>query len=451
MTRQLTAAGIAKIRPGKVRREFRDATSGLSLVIQPSGHKSWVMRFRRPDGRPCKLTLGSVDLQAKELTEAPEIGMPLSLASARWLAAEVNRQRAMGRDVIADMAVTKQRRRIDVETKAYTYPAAVRQFIDEYARKKNRGWRETARVLGVDYRKDDGEPTEIKSSLASRWRDRPVGEINSDDVYTAVDEARRHSIAGLNKRNEGISDARGRSVARALGKLFGWLHQHRKLTANPCLGMYVPPPSAKRERRLSEDEIRVFWKCSGELGYPFCGLFRLLLLTGCRRDEVAGLDRQELDGKRWIIPGERTKNKRGFLVPLSPEARELISNASEFAGNSGHLFTTNDRTPVSGFSKVKKRLDALMKKESGEAFRPWRLHDLRRTAASGMASIKIAPHIVESCLNHISGFRSGVAGVYNLYEYEDEKREALAAWATHLDQLVSGDAPANVVSIRGKR
>ena len=92
-----------------------------------------------------------------------------------------------------------------------------------------------------------------------------------------------------------------------------------------------------------------------------------------------------------------------------------------------------------------------MKKELGEAFRPWRLHDLRRTAASGMASIKIAPHIVESCLNHISGFRSGVAGVYNLYEYEDEKREALAAWATHLDQLVSGDAPANVVSIRGKR
>jgi hypothetical protein len=132
MTKQLTAASVAKLKPGKSRREIRDTTSGLSLLITPTGHKSWIMRFRRPDGRPAKLTLGPVDLEAKELVEAPEIGMPLSLASARWLAAEVSRKRAMGRDVIADVAAKRHRRSIDLDAKAFTFPIAVRQFVTEY-------------------------------------------------------------------------------------------------------------------------------------------------------------------------------------------------------------------------------------------------------------------------------------------------------------------------------
>ena len=260
MTKQLTAIGVSKIKAGAERKEVREGNSGLVLIIHPSGRKTWAMRFRRPDGRQAKLTLGPVDLEATELTEAPEIGMPLSLASARWLAAEVNRQRAMGRDVIADIAATKKRRRIDVETKAYTFPAAVRQFIEEHA-KKNRGWRDQARVLGIDY-SNDGELTEIKGSLAARWSDRAVSAIDGSDIFAAVDKSRRHGIPGLKKYNKGLSDARGRSVARALSKLFAWLLQNRKIAVNPCLGMFVPPTPPKRDRTLTNDEIKLVWKHS---------------------------------------------------------------------------------------------------------------------------------------------------------------------------------------------
>jgi integrase len=446
MIKQLTATGVAKMKSGKERLEIRDATSGLLLVVQPSGQKSWAMRFRRPDGRTAKLTLGPVDLDATELTEAPEIGMPLSLASARLLAAQVNRQRAMGRDVIADLTATKQRRRIDKETKAYTYPAAVRQFIDEHS-KKNRGWKEQAKVLGLDYSDAVIEPQLVRGSLVDRWRDRTVGDIDGHDIFAVIDESRRHGIPGLKKYNNGLSDARGRSVARALSKMFGWLLQQRKISTNPCLGMFVPPPSPKRDRKLTDDEVRLFWKHAASLGYPFAPLLKLLLLSGCRRDEAAGIQKLELSEASWIVPAARVKNKRDFLVPLSPKAADLLAEASRFAGDSEFIFTTTGKSAVSGFSKIKGRLDRLMREEAGSNFRPWRLHDLRRTVASGMASIKIEPHIIEAVLNHVSGFRSGIAGTYNVYEYEPEKRAALERWANHVNGLIEG-RPANVTPIR---
>lgn len=462
MTRQLTALGIDKLRSGKVRREIRDAASGLSVLVTPAGAKSFVMRFRRLDGRPAKLTLGAFDPKAPELEGDPKIGMRLSLASARLLAAEVGRQRAMGKDVFAELAKGRQQRRIDLETKSFVFPLAVRQFVAEYLRnpqKKrgaNRGWRDVARVLGLAHDREKDELTIIKGSLCDRWRDRPAGEISDHDVFAAIEEARRKGIPGLERRNRGLSDARGRHLGRALGKLFGWLLGKRMIAGDPCSGVSVPEPPEKRKRVLTSDEIRALWRATGELGYPFGPLLRGLLLTGCRRDEFAGLNYAELseDGERWVIPGERTKNKFDLLVPLVPQVRDLIADASRFAknsGNAGLVFTTTGRSAVSGFSKIKKRLDVLMRKELGDAFRAWRLHDIRRTVSTGMASIKVAPHVIEACLNHVSGFKSGVAGTYNVFQYEDEKRAALAAWASHLDQLVSGDGPANVVSIRGKR
>src|SRR5262249_26012474 len=160
------AAAVAKLKPEpkSKRREISDAgCPGLHLVIQPSGVKSWAMRFRRPDGRSAKLTLGAVDITGKEAKEAPKIGDPLTLAAARVLATDVRRQLKRGVDPAAAWVVEKQRRRVvAIEKASNTFAAAARQFLDEHkvrrSGQKPRGWRETARLLGLDY-PADGEPT----------------------------------------------------------------------------------------------------------------------------------------------------------------------------------------------------------------------------------------------------------------------------------------------------
>jgi len=197
MTRQLTAAAVLRLKPGKERLEIREAGTGLILVIHASGKKSWAMRFRRPNGRNGKLTLGKVDVDSPELTEDPVIGTKLSLASARLLAVQVNRQRAMGRDVIADLVAAKKKQQIDKATKAYTYPAAVRQFVEEHSRaRKNRGWRDQAKFLGLRFDDVAAQPEIISGSLADRWKDLPIGDIGGHDIFAAIDEARRHGIPG---------------------------------------------------------------------------------------------------------------------------------------------------------------------------------------------------------------------------------------------------------------
>jgi integrase len=172
------------------------------------------------------------------------------------------------------------------------------------------------------------------------------------------------------------------------------------------------------------------------------------MLTGQRRDEVAGLRRSELkeNGSLWIIPAARTKNGTEHDVPLCTEAQLIIRNLPQM-GEEGYLFTTTGKTPISGYSNAKERLDAVMlelaKRDAelrGEApdqvqIHPWRLHDLRRTVASGMARLGQPVHVIEAILNHRSGSISGVAAIYNRYNYLNEKRQALEAWSSFAEGL----------------
>jgi hypothetical protein len=160
-----------------------------------SGHKAWQMRFRRPDGRPGKITLGPFERSGRELTGDPQIGQPLTLQAARQLAATVHRDRALGHDVVADHRARRHRQRTEIEERAAnTFGAAVRAYIAEYARPKTRNWLETARLLGLRY--VDGEPEEAKGGLAQRWADRPVAGIDAHDIWSVIDEARRVAIPG---------------------------------------------------------------------------------------------------------------------------------------------------------------------------------------------------------------------------------------------------------------
>jgi integrase len=226
----------------------------------------------------------------------------------------------------------------------------------------------------------------------------------------------------------------------ALSSMFGWLIAKRRLRQNPCLGVARPETPKARDRVLADDEIVKFWKATDKLSRPFGQLLKLLLLTGSRLREVAGMRRSELtdDGATWTIPGGRTKNHLAHVVPLPKIATDILATVDT---EGDIIFTTNGETVVSGWSKTKKKLDEAM------AIPPWRLHDLRRTAATGMAEIGIAPHIVEACLNHTSGAKAGVAGVYNRAAYAAEKKVALERWTVHLEGLIS-KRPANLIPKR---
>jgi len=447
LSKPLTAAAVLKAKPSKGRQEIPDkGCAGLYLIVQPSGAKSWALRFRRPDGRTAKLVLGTVFAKAggvKEPDTEPKIGGHLTLAATHRLVTALRHEIAQGRDPAAAHIKEKQRRRITAsEAAANTFASAARAFIEQHARKKVRRWRELARLLGL-------EPetlAAIPKGLAERWADRPVAEIDGHDIHAVVDEARRFGIPGLERRTDGPSEPRARKLFGVLSKLFAWLIRDRRVAVNPCASVARPEIPKARDRVLTTAEIKRFWKAADSIGDPSAGLLKLLLITGCRLNEVAGMKWTEIneDGTAWTIPGERTKNHRPHVVPCTALARVLLAAAKRIEGCS-FVFSTTGSSPVSGWTKIKARLDEAMKPGT-----PWVLHDLRRTAATGMAEIGIAPHIVEAVLNHVSGARAGVAGTYNRAAYLPEKTAALERWAAHIEGLISGQA-ATVTPLRARQ
>jgi integrase len=428
LAKRLTAAAVAKLKAGSKRRSIPDG-GGLYLLIQPSGHKSWAMFFRGgPKGEMRKFTLGPY---SENSSAKPFVGAPLTLADARKLAADINHRRAGGEDVVASRLRERAAREAAA---ANTFAVAARDFITEHSIPKVRGWREQARLLGLRP-SDDGGLEEIKRGLCDRWRDRAIGSIDADDIHAVVEETRRRGAPGLERRSEGTTESRARSMYRTLSKLFNWLVAQRRVKVNPCAGVHRPETPRARERVLSDDEIRKFWSATEKLGPPFGVVLRLLLITGQRLNEIAALRWDELVGPNFEeihLGPARTKNHKPHVLPLPKMARAIIAAVKPFP-DSAFLFTTVATRPVSGWSKVKKRLDVLM----GDDVPPWRLHDLRRTAVTGMARCGVDLPAIERSVNHISGSFSGVTGVYQRHRYADEVRDALERWAGLIARIVS--------------
>jgi integrase len=223
-----------------------------------------------------------------------------------------------------------------------------------------------------------------------------------------------------------------------LSTMFTWLQQQRRVEKNPCTGVHRPGEIQPRDRVLSDAEITKFWKATGTVRPPFGQALKLLLLTGCRRNEVAGMRREELsaDLAMWTIPGTRTKNRKPHIVPLPPLAREIIAGVH---GDGDLVFGSG-----APWSRIKKQLDTMMKTPA------WVIHDLRRSFVTGLAELGVPPHVIELCVNHTSGSRGGVAGIYNRSELMPERKAALERWARHVAGLVSG-REAKVVPMRGTR
>jgi integrase len=460
----LTPISVQNYKPATRRREIPDSKAqGLYLVIQPkpSGRKSWAVRLRRPDGRTAKLTLGRVDLPDIETSDDPVQGAALTLGQARELAAQIDRKRARGEDVVGETKADKLRNRTAAADRAAnTFGSIVREFFIDYRTKRDtrpRRWREDAGALGLRYPPGSDPakltPEVIKGGLAEKWADKPIADIDKYAVDIEVDEARKHGSIG-----------KARKMYSALSVLFNWLPLKYGVDINPMIGTKSKPRTPdRRKRTLDKVEIKIFWQACHKIGGVFGPLYKTLLLTGCRLREPAGMTRAELGDGDWEVPPSRTKNNLPFLVPLPQQAFEIINSVpvppvaknDEASGhNSGLVFTTNGRSPVSGFSKMKKALDAEMTKIAGQPIKRWRVHDLRRTFSTFLnespddGGLGIAPHIVEACLNHISGeAKKGVAGVYNSARYLSEKRAALQRWAAHVEGLVAG-RKAKVVPLR---
>jgi integrase len=231
------------------------------------------------------------------------------------------------------------------------------------------------------------------------------------------------------------------------------LKKERKIASNPVTDIDRPAPPAARERTLNDSEIVWFWRATDVVGEPFGALLKVLALSGVRLSEAAGMRRfSELgDDGTWNLPGVRTKNHRAFSLPLPALAREIIAAVPGKLG-SDLVFSTNGLTAVSGWSRMKCRLDRLMldiaKQERPDAvIERWTLHDLRRSFASGLQRLGVRTEVIERALNHRSGSFSGVSGIYQRDPMTEDVRAALALWSSHIESLVSG-RPAKVLPLK---
>lgn len=229
-------------------------------------------------------------------------------------------------------------------------------------------------------------------------------------------------------------------VRSSLSAFFSWAVTEGLLDANPVQGTAKLDEGGSRERTLTPEELRELWAVlDAEPNAQYADITRLLILTGQRREEIGGLRWSEIERGSIVLPPERTKNSRQHEVPLSRQAKAILERQSKRKGRD-FVFGIGE-LGFSGWSDCKARLDqallALRRKTNrkAKAMPDWRLHDLRRTCATGMAEFGVQPHIIEAVLNHVSGHKAGVAGIYNRARYAGEMRDALQRWADHLDQI----------------
>ena len=248
---------------------------------------------------------------------------------------------------------------------------------------------------------------------------------------------RRHVAAELGRiaTTSGLYGA-NRSRA-ALSALFAWAIGEGLTDTNPVVGTNKATEEVARDRVLTGDELSLIGRHAGEGDYG--AIVRLLILTGQRREEVGGMLWSEIDleAAMWRIASERTKNARPHEVPLSQPAMDILGPRARL---DGRALVFGSRGPFSGWSKAKAALDARMAAEPRHVPTAWRLHDIRRTVATRMADLGVQPHVIEAVLNHISGHKAGVAGVYNRATYAAEKRRALDLWGAHVADLAEGRA-----------
>jgi integrase len=360
----------------------------------PEGHKSWVL-FYRFGGKQKRLTI--------------EPAYPaLGLKDARRKAGEVLQKLAMDIDPAAEK-----------KARAARPPDTIENIIDEFIKRHMEAKERAPRYI-VETRRN------FDNHVLPRWRGREMRSITRREVIELLD-----TIA-----DQGKPVAANRVLA-AIRKLFNWAIGRGIIESSPVAMIERPGAEISRDRALKPDELRAVWIGAGKLPYPFGAYFRMCLMTGQRRTEVAGMRWADIDENTWTIPSTDTKSGRAHAVPLSVGAIEIVDSCHRIGA---YVFTTRANRPISGFSKAKQVLDAAIE----EPVAAWRIHDLRRSVASGMGKLGIARFTIARVLNHAD---RSVTGIYDRYEYLAEKRHALDAWGAYVGNLIT-PAPDKVINLR---
>jgi integrase len=368
---------------------------GFGLRVRASGARVLIFQYGRQPTRRMKLgTVGAV-----------------SLEEVRKTAQNLSHRIALGEDPAVAKAEAKAE-------KAETFAAILRTYLEwKRARLKLNSMIEVERHL---------------TKYAKPLHALPLAKIERRQIAAMLAEIAQDSGAVTSNR-----------VRASLSAFFSWAIQTGIADTNPVTGT-VKEKEQSRDRVLSPDEIRLIWNALPES--DFGNILKLLTLTGCRAGEIASLRWDEIKDDVIVLPPERTKNSRSHIVPLSDPARAILAAQSR-RENREFVFGMTRTNPFSGWGKCKDALDEAIAKTTGKPLPHWTPHDLRRTAATVMAEIDVEPHIIEAVLNHVSGHKAGVAGIYNRASYEVKKRTALCRWAEHLAAIIEG-RESNVTALR---
>jgi integrase len=393
---KLTDAKIAGLKPaerGQI--EIIDKTvPGLRVRIGKSGKPSFIVR-RRVGGKIKVVTLGQYPM--------------MGLADARKAA----------RTALSDLESGKEI--VPIRRGALTIAKLWPEYIE--TKLAHRSIREIKRI-GDRY---------ILPKLGDRFADA----VTRGEVTRFIDSIGAPVMA--------------RAVHSQLSAFYKWaLQRLDKLEVNPCRDAGRPAKPKARDRVLNEIELTALWRVADAQAEPWRSAVQLIILTGQRRSEVFEAKRHEFDLKAdlWTIPAERAKNGATHLVPLSKPAKAIIEGIEAVEG-SALLFPAEGApdNPASGVSKAVERMRAAVKAELGDDVPQWSLHDIRRTVATGLQRLGIRFEVTEAVLNHISGSKGGIAGVYQRHDWADEKRTALEAWAMELQRILNGAKADNVVKL----
>jgi integrase len=394
--------------PGKTYDKPDGLVPGLSVRVMPTGARTFVLVARYPgSNNPTRRSLGSYG----------ELTLEQAREKARQWLALIKRGVHPGHE-------EERQRQAALRQQKNSFAAVAEEYIKRHVSKT---------------RKAEVVERELRREFIDRWGDRPITDITQHDVVAITDEAvdrgapyQAHNLLGHIRTLFNWAIGRG---------VYG-------LERSPCDRLkpkQVIGQKLARQRILNETEIKALWAATGKIGYPYGPLFRLLLVTGQRKSEVAEARWSEfdLDKSLWTIPAERMKANAAHVVPLSDEAKNILEGVPRSNKGDCLFSTTFGVKPVNGFSKAKDRLDKAMLEHLPSAPAPWVLHDIRRTMRTGLSALPVPDLVRELVIAHT---KPGLHKVYDQHAYVDEKRHALDLWAVRVRDIV-GPAPANVVKM----
>jgi integrase len=434
--KRLTAKTVENLRPAAPdptgmrngRRFVMDAeVSGLGVKVTETGSRSYVLIKRFPGFKhPAPRQLGSCHV--------------LSLEEAREKARDWLKLIARG----IDPATAEEDAKLAAARKRENSFAAV---FEDFVKEKLAGERQ-----GRDVERD------VRKEFVTAWAKRPVADITDEDILAVIRAVKQRGAAS--HANNLFGYAR---------RFFDWSIDQRGygIKVNPCSGLKparLVGEKVARDRVLTDDELFAFWRATGRMGYPVGPLYRLLILTGLRLNEVADAKWSEFDLRNgvWIVPAARMKGKDGrvadHVVPITAEIAAILESLPRFKSGDFLFSVTFGKTPIWVSDKIKKRLDARMLRTlralarrrgddpSRVTLPSWVNHDLRRTMRTGLSKLRVDRDIREAVLAHT---RPGVEGIYDRHDYQAEKKDALERWAAYVQNLATPAVSTNVVRLRG--